>query len=68
VTWRSATFAVWAALGLATVVLVVLAASGRAGVLRRPFVPVHATLVAHPWLRVLTVFAWAWAGWHFFAR
>jgi hypothetical protein len=68
VSWRSASFAVWGAIGLATLVLVALAATGRGGVLRHPFAPLRAYLAGHRLTRVVTVIAWMWLGWHFFAR
>jgi hypothetical protein len=68
VTWRTATFLVWDLLGAATVVLVVLAATGRGGVLRRPFAPVRAYLEGHRTARAAAVLGWMWLGWHLFAR
>ncbi len=66
--WRTATFVVWGLLGVATLVLVVLAVTGRGVVARRPFAPVRAYLAGHRAARVVAVVAWAWVGWHFFAR
>lgn len=65
---RAATFLVWGLLGVATVALVVLAATGRGGVLRRPFAPVRAYLSGHRLVRVAAFLGWMWVGWHFFAR
>ena len=61
-------YAVWAVIGAATVAMWALshAASGR-GVLVRPSA-VLARLAGDPWLRVVLVVAWAWVGWHLFAR
>jgi uncharacterized protein DUF6186 len=67
-TWRSVTFVVWGMLGLAALALIVLAVTGRGGLLRRPFVPVRAYLAGHRTVRLVVLIAWAWAGWHFFAR
>ena len=67
-TWRTATFVVWGLLGLAVLVLILLAATGRGGLLRRPFVPLRVYLAGRPTARVVALIAWAWAGWHFFAR
>ena len=67
-TWRTATYIVWGLLGLTALVLIALAVTGRGGLLRRPFVPVRAFLAGHPTVRVVVLAAWAWVGWHFFAR
>ncbi len=66
--WRTATFVLWGLLGAAVLALVVLAVTGRGGVLRRPLAPVRAFLAGHRAARVVAVVAWAWVGWHFFAR
>lgn len=66
-TWRDATWAVWALLGAVVVVLVALSVVGRGGV-RSPFPPLRAYLADHRLARVVAVVAWMWAGWHFFAR
>jgi hypothetical protein len=65
--WRSATFLVWALLALSTVVLACLAAMGSVGI-GNPFVPVRTYLSGHRVARVATVLGWMWLGWHFFAR
>jgi hypothetical protein len=67
-TWRTATFLVWGLLGLAALALAVVAATRRGRPLRGPFVAMRAYLAAHKAARVVAVLAWAWAGWHFFAR
>jgi hypothetical protein len=66
-TWRNATWAVWALLGAAVVVLSALSVAGRGGV-REPFGPLRAYLPDHRVARVALVVVWMWAGWHFFAR
>jgi len=66
-TWRNATWAVWALLGAAAVVLAALSVARRGGV-REPFGPLRAYLADHRVARVALVVAWMWAGWHFFAR
>ena len=58
--------AVWAALALAALVVVVLSASGWAGVARPRALLRAAT--APPVARVALVLGWMWLGWHLFAR
>ncbi len=59
-------YAVWALLGLATLAL--WARSRAAGSLpARPGVVLE-RLASGPFLRVLLLLAWGWAGWHLFAR
>jgi hypothetical protein len=62
-------YGVW--LVLAVAALVVWAFSHRApGRRRGPARPsiVFARLATDPWLRVPLLIAWAWVGWHLFAR
>jgi hypothetical protein len=66
-TWRSATYAVWALLGFAALVLAALSVVWRRGV-TGPFGPVRAFFAWHRAARVVAVLAWMWLGWHFFAR
>ncbi len=59
-------YAVWAVLGL--VALGLWARSHAAGsTLARPGVVLE-RLATGPFLRVLLVLSWMWAGWHLFAR
>lgn len=61
-------YGVWAFLAAVTLAVWGLAHS-RSG--RRVFVPPSAALAwlaTDPWLRVVLVLAWAWLGWHLFAR
>lgn len=66
--WRSTTFLVWALIALFAVVLVSLAALGRAAVARNPFAPLRGYLSGHRVARVALLLGWMWLGWHFFAR
>lgn len=66
-TWRAASYAVWALLGAAVVVLAVLSVARRGGV-TGPFAPLQRYFAAHRVVRVAAVVAWMWVGWHFFAR
>lgn len=61
-------YAVWALLGLATLVLWARSRFGAPE--RSPARPavVLERLATGPTLRVLLVLGWAWAGWHLFAR
>ena len=73
-------YAVWALLGLATLVLWALSHRSASGRLRDsgtgrapergPGCPalVLERLATGPILRVVLVLGWAWAGWHLFAR
>ncbi|MHB8219477.1 MAG: DUF6186 family protein [Acidimicrobiales bacterium] len=66
-TWRSATFVIWALLGLATLAVAILAVAGRRGRVARPGA-LLGPVGAHPTVRVALVLGWMWLGWHFFAR
>lgn len=66
-TWRSATYAVWALLGFAALVLTVLSVVWRRRVVA-PFGPLRAFLAGHRAARAAAVLGWMWLGWHFFAR
>ena len=61
-------YAVWAFLGAVTLATWGLshATAGRRVV--APPSAVLARLATDPWLRVVLVLAWAWVGWHLFAR
>ncbi|MFZ0251292.1 MAG: DUF6186 family protein [Acidimicrobiales bacterium] len=59
-------YAVWAVLGLATVA-VVARSRVPGSPLARPGVVLE-RLATGPFLRVVLVLAWMWAGWHLFAR
>jgi Family of unknown function (DUF6186) len=59
-------YAVWALLGLAALGLWALS-HVREGSPARPALVLE-RLATGPVLRVLLVLAWAWAGWHLFAR
>jgi hypothetical protein len=67
VTWRDASWAAWALIGAATVVLTALSVARRGGV-RGPFAPLRTYLADHPVARTAAVVGWMWVGWHFFAR
>ena len=60
-------YSVWTLLLLGALVLSVLSHSARGPAVARPSV-VLTRLATGPWLRVLLVLAWMWAGWHLFAR
>lgn len=66
--WRTASFAVWALLAAAALVLAALSVAGRGGVARRPLAPLVAYLSGHRVARVAAVVGWMWLGWHLFAR
>lgn len=61
-------YAVWAVLAVGTLALWALShtTSGRRVV--APPSAVLARLAQDPWLRLVLVPAWAWLGWHLFAR
>lgn len=63
-------YAVWALLGLATLVLWARSHSRFRAPERSPARPalVLERLATGPILRVLLVLGWAWVGWHLFAR
>ncbi len=60
-------YAVWAVLAASTLVVWALSHAGSRGRVVRPSA-VLARLATDPWLRVPLVVAWAWIGWHLFAR
>lgn len=59
-------YAVWGLLGLALAALW-LRSTHRGSSVARPAVVLE-RLATGPFLRVALVLAWAWAGWHLFAR
>ncbi len=59
-------YAVWALLGVATIALWALSHAPGSS-LARP-AEVLARLATGPFLRVVLVLGWMWAGWHLFAR
>lgn len=65
--WRDVTFAAWALLAAAVVVLAVLSVAPRSPV-AGPLAPLRAYLASHRVARAVVVVAWMWAGWHLFAR
>jgi Family of unknown function (DUF6186) len=60
-------YAVWAFLGLVTVVLLIGSRRAPGSSPARPFVVLQ-RLATGPFLRVALVLAWGWVGWHLFAR
>ena len=60
-------YAVWAFLGLVTVVLLIRSRRGPGSSPARPGVVLQ-RLATGPFLRVALVLAWGWVGWHLFAR
>jgi len=64
--WRTATFIVWALLAASVLVVSALALAGRAGVARPGPLLRHG--LEHPAVRIALVVGWMWLGWHFFAR
>ncbi len=59
-------YAVWALLGLALLVVWVRSSLGGSS-LARPGVVLE-RLATGPFLRIALVLAWGWMGWHLFAR
>ncbi len=66
-TWRTATFGVWAVLAAVAVAAQVVAVASRG---RRVGAAGGAVTfaVSRRWARVLILLGWAWLGWHAFAR
>jgi hypothetical protein len=60
-------YATWTLLLVGVVALWVLSRTSGGPAVARPSV-VLTRLATGPWLRVLLVLAWMWAGWHLFAR
>lgn len=60
-------YAVWAFLGLVTLVLLILSRRAPGSSPARPAVVLQ-RLATGPFLRVALVLAWGWVGWHLFAR
>jgi hypothetical protein len=62
--WRCASYGVWAGLGIVTVCLVVAQLRGRLPSLREALRGV----TARPAGRGVVLLVWMWLGWHVFAR